>query len=53
MKKENYERISLDITEFDVEDVITTSGTGGGDNPPAFDPHNPWELPVTPVPGGF
>lgn len=34
---ENYVRIELTITEFDTEDVITTSGIGGdnpgGDNP--------------------
>ena len=29
---ENYVRIELTITEFDTEDVITTSGIGG-DNP--------------------
>ena len=27
--KENYERMSLVITEFDAEDFITTSGSGG------------------------
>ena len=47
MKKETYERMSLVITEFDTEDVITTSGPGGdtpggggtgggGANPPTF-----------------
>jgi len=54
MKKESYERLSLMITEFDAEDVITTSGIGPGPGPgpdpggdaPAFDPNNPWEMPV-------
>ncbi len=27
MNKETYERLSMDVTKFDVEDVITTSGT--------------------------
>ncbi len=32
MIKEAYERMSMDVTQFDVEDVITTSGLtpGGG-----------------------
>ena len=54
MKKETYERMSLVITEFDTEDVITTSGPGGdtpgpgpgGNTPPALEPSNPWEMPV-------
>ena len=34
MIKEAYERLSMDVTQFDVEDVITTSGVtpGGGDS---------------------
>ena len=46
MNKEAYERMSLVITEFDTEDVITTSGPGGGDTPtptptpPTFNPGN-------------
>lgn len=35
---ENYVRIELTITEFDTEDVITTSGIGGGDNPGGDNP---------------
>ena len=56
MKKETYERMSLVITEFDTEDVIATSGPGGGDNPggntpgtdtpPSFAPTGQWEMPV-------
>ena len=39
MKKETYERMRLVITEFDTEDVITTSGPGGGgDNPGGDNP---------------
>lgn len=26
MMKETYERLEMDVTQFDVEDVITTSG---------------------------
>ena len=36
MIKEAYERLSMDVTQFDIEDVITTSGLtpggGGGDS---------------------
>lgn len=56
MKKEIYERMSLVITEFDTEDVITTSGpgddpgTGGGGGgtptPPEFTP-NTYEIPLS------
>ena len=30
MNKETYERLMMDVTKFDVEDVITTSGVGPG-----------------------
>lgn len=30
MNKETYERLNMDVTKFDVEDVITTSGIGPG-----------------------
>jgi len=47
MNKETYERLLMDVTEFDTEDVITTSGiTPGGNTPPAFEPTNSWEMPV-------
>ena len=53
MNKESYERMSLVITEFDTEDVITTSGPGGdtpgpgpGGNAPAFAPTSSWEMPA-------
>ena len=47
MIKETYERILMDVTEFDTEDVITTSGiTPGGNTPPGFSPENQWEMPV-------
>lgn len=38
MKKETYERICLEITEFDCEDVIATSGVNPSSNLP-LDPH--------------
>jgi hypothetical protein len=49
MKKETYERLAIDVTEFDVEDVITTSGVNPGPNPnkPAFTTQNKWEMPVS------
>lgn len=47
MMKETYERLLMDVTEFDTEDVITTSGiTPGGNTPPGFSPDNQWEMPV-------
>ena len=52
MNKETYERLNMDVTEFDTEDIITTSGeTPGGDTPggntqPPFTPTNPWEMPA-------
>lgn len=44
MNKETYERLEMDVTKFDVEDVITTSGVGPGPGPgpgptpPDYDP---------------
>lgn len=46
MHKEAYERLQMDVTKFDVEDIITTSGVDPSDAPPTFDPDNPWEMPV-------
>ena len=47
MNKETYERLLMDVTEFDAEDVITTSGVGpdggGGDS---SDPWQSYELPL-------
>ena len=50
MYKEAYERLSLDVTRFDVEDVITTSG-----QPPYMPDGNEMVGPtnVGPMPGGF
>ena len=45
MNKETYERLLMDVTEFDTEDVITTSGITPGGNEPTLT-SNPWELPV-------
>ena len=51
MIKEAYERLFLDVTQFDVEDIITTSGVGpggGGDEPSTepTQPLDPYELPI-------
>ena len=48
MNKESYERLNMDVTKFDVEDVITTSGVNPDphqDTPPAFTAGK-WEMPV-------
>ena len=42
ISKETYERLLMDVTEFEAEDVITTSGI----TPPAFAVTNPWKIPV-------
>ena len=49
MNKETYERLMMDVTKFDVEDVITTSGVGPGPGPGGNDPLDPYEL----LPDGF
>lgn len=49
MNKKVYERPVMDVTEFDVEDVITVSGMnpgGGDDNPNTPDSLSSYELPV-------
>ena len=51
MIKEAYERLSMDVTEFDIEDIITTSGVGPGGGEPTTDPTttdplDPYELPI-------
>lgn len=47
MMKENYERLCMDVTEFDAEDIVTTSalylnpdemGIGGETNSTGFYP---------------
>ena len=38
MIKETYERLLMDVTEFDAEDIITTSGEGPGPGP-VSNPH--------------
>ena len=55
MTREIYERAKLNITEFDTEDVIATSGNEGGGTqtpPPAFTA-SLYEAPVVFVPHGF
>ena len=55
MIKETYDRLAMDITQFDVEDIITTSGVGPGPgpgpgpNPPDYDPGDYEHV----YPGGF
>lgn len=34
MNNETYERLSMDVTQFDAEDIITTSGAGGAGGGP-------------------
>ena len=46
LNKETYERLLMDVTKFDTEDIITTSGEGGTTTRPAFAPTSGWELPV-------
>ena len=41
MSKEAYERPFMDVTEFDTEDIIATSGV-------TSDPQSSYELPVIP-----
>lgn len=38
MNKETYERLLMDVTQFDAEDIITTSGETPTPVPPPFDP---------------
>ena len=45
MNKETYERLMMDVTKFDVEDVITTSGVGPAPGPGGNDPLDTYELP--------
>ena len=50
MSIETYERLEMDVTQFDAEDVITTSGIGGGSgsggsDAPGFD-GDPWGIPI-------
>lgn len=44
MNKETYERLMMDVTKFDVEDVITTSGGGSGGGGGGNDPLDTYEL---------
>ena len=48
MNKETYERLMMDVTKFDVEDVITTSGGGSGGGGGGNDPLDTYELPGMP-----
>ena len=44
MNKETYERLMMDVTKFDVEDVITTSGVGPAPGPGGNDRLDTYEL---------
>ena len=44
MNKEMYERLDMDVTKFDVEDVITTSAIIETDPKMSFKA-SPWEMP--------
>ena len=46
MNKETYERLQMDVTKFDVEDVITTSGVEPGGNPRPDLPKDRYEITV-------
>lgn len=46
MFKETYKRTKLDITLFDAEDIIITSGEEPTPTPPAYDPTG-YENPLT------
>ena len=49
MNKKVYERPVMDVTEFDIEDVIAASGgtpVGGDDNPNKPDSPAAYELPL-------
>ena len=48
MNKVTYESLKMDVTQFETEDVITTSGEDTPVTPPPFNPDNPWEMPVGP-----
>ena len=37
MQIEEYERLELTVTEFDVEDTISTSGLSGGTTPDKYE----------------
>ena len=38
MNKETYERLLMDVTQFDAEDIITTSGEEPTPTPPSYTP---------------
>ena len=49
MNHETYERLSMDVTPFDAEDIITTSGAGGGSGGQSSDfVLGDYELPLPP-----
>lgn len=52
MNKETYERLLMDVTEFDVEDIITTSGETNPHNPLTLD-DNEMALNLPVAPAGF
>lgn len=56
MNHETYERLSMDVTPFDAEDIITTSGAGGGSGGQSSDSSGTGFVPgdyELPLPPGF
>ena len=53
MNKEIYERMSLEITEFDTEDIIITSGEEPVNPPAYYDDPNESTAGFPTVPGGI
>ena len=57
MNYETYERLSMDVTPFDAEDIITTSGAGGGSGGQSSDSSGTGFVPgdyeqIIPIPPG-
>ena len=46
MRKECYERLKMDVTRFDIEDVITTSDILPCENEMIGPPASPTDLPM-------
>ena len=51
MNKETYERLLMDVTEFEAEDIITTSGETPTPVPPPYTDGENESHGVTAIPG--